>query len=430
MSKKELTTDPYKGVRDFYPEDKAIQNYIFDTWHTTARQFGFEEYDASILEPSELYKSKGVQNEEMVNEQTYTFKDRSDREVTLRPEMTPTVARMVAGRAKELYFPLRWYSIPNLFRYERTQRGRLREHWQLNCDIFGTDDITAEIEMVLLANQIFLNFGAENGTHFEICVNHRGLLDALYKDLELSEETATAVTRLADKMQKMEVNEFEAAVKETAARAADTILKFLRAKSITEVPEFLKENSTYLELEKFIDDMENKFACPVKFDPSVIRGFDYYTGIVFEIFDLHPENKRAMLGGGRYENLTTLFGGDKLPGIGFGMGDVTMRDFLESHNLLTANITAPTLIVIPTDTELNIDAEVVANTFRQAGISAAVDIGERKMAKKLAAADKQMVEYAIIIGDDEVKSQTYVLKNMTEGSEECGTLEELISKIV
>ena len=147
---KHLSTDPYKGVRDFYPDDMAVQRYIFDVWSQTAESFGFERYDASMLEPADLYKAKGAENAEMVNEQTYTFIDRGDREVTLRPEMTPTVARMIAKKAKELAFPVRWYSIPNLFRYERAQKGRLREHWQLNCDIFGTDEVAADVEIIAL----------------------------------------------------------------------------------------------------------------------------------------------------------------------------------------------------------------------------------------------------------------------------------------
>ena len=160
MTDKILSTDSYKGVRDFYPDDMAILRYIFDVWSQTAESFGFERYDASVLEPADLYKAKGAENEEMVNEQTYTFIDRGKREVTLRPEMTPTVARMVAGRRRELSFPVRWYSIPNLFRYERPQRGRLREHWQLNCDIFGASHFTADVEIIALAYHMLITYAS------------------------------------------------------------------------------------------------------------------------------------------------------------------------------------------------------------------------------------------------------------------------------
>ena len=207
MNDKKLSTEPYKGVRDFYPENMAEQRYMFEVWRLTAEQFGFQEYNASVLEPAELYRHKT--STEIVNEQTYSFTDRGDRAVTLRPEMTPTVARMIAGRRRELSFPVRWYSIPNLFRYERMQRGRLREHWQLNCDIFGIDDVSADVEIILLANEIFKNFGAENGLHYEIHVSSRRLLEALYDSLTLDKEIRLGVTRLADRKNKMEVDEFK-----------------------------------------------------------------------------------------------------------------------------------------------------------------------------------------------------------------------------
>ena len=196
-----LSTDPYKGVRDFYPEDQFIQNYMFDTWKKVVKSFGYVEYSASILEPAELYKSKG--NEEIINEQTFTFKDRGDRDVVLRPEMTPTLARMVAGRRKSLKFPLRWFSIPNVFRYEKPQRGRKREHWQLNCDIVGTIDnnpMNADIEIISIAHDILKEFGAKD-TDFEIKINDRLLLNEKFGKPEL--------IRLLDHKNKMPAEDFE-----------------------------------------------------------------------------------------------------------------------------------------------------------------------------------------------------------------------------
>ncbi len=175
---KKLSTEPYKGVRDFYPADMAVQSYIFDIWKKTAESFGYEEYGASVLEPANFYKAKS--GEEIVNEQTYTFIDRGEREVTLRPEMTPTLARMVAAKKRELVFPLRWYSIPNLFRYEQPQRGRVREHWQLNVDLFGVNGIEADVEVISLAYKIMKNFGAKD-EDFEIRVNSRNLLRKIFE---------------------------------------------------------------------------------------------------------------------------------------------------------------------------------------------------------------------------------------------------------
>ncbi len=188
QKKQKLSTEPYKGVRDFYPEDQALLNYIIKTWRDATERFGYVEYNASILEPSDLYKSKGADNEEIINDQSYTFTDRGEREVTLRPEMTPTVARMVAGKRRELGYPLRWYSVPNCFRYERPQRGRLREFWQLNADIFGTRSPAADAEVIMLAYEIVRAFGGKP-EDFEIRLGSRSYMDSIAAELGLDAAT-------------------------------------------------------------------------------------------------------------------------------------------------------------------------------------------------------------------------------------------------
>ena len=311
---KNISTEPYKGVRDFYPEDMAVQNYIFDVWRKVVKNFGYLEYGASILELAELYRAKS--SEEIVNDQMFTFKDRGDRGVALRPEMTPTLARMVAGRRKSLKFPIRWFSIPNVFRYERPQRGRKREHWQLNCDILGVAGIEAEVEIISIAHTIMKSFGADD-KDFEIRINSRKLLQKIYAPILKNPSKPEEMFRLMDKKDKMEEKEFEsewqnlftAPFKEAALEDSpelSTIIKTLKDKNIE-----------------------------TKFSPSVTRGFDYYTDIVFEVFDTDPENNRSLFGGGRYDNLLQIFGVEPVPAVGFGMGDVTIRDFLETHNLPT-----------------------------------------------------------------------------------------------
>lgn len=416
---KKLSTASYKGVRDFYPEDMAVQRYIFDVWAQTAESFGYERYDASVLEPSELYKSKGAENEEMVNEQTYTFIDRGEREVTLRPEMTPTVARMIAGKHQELSFPVRWYSIPNLFRYERTQRGRLREHWQLNCDIFGTSDYTADVEVIALAYQTLLNFGAEPEM-FEIRINDRQEMTAFYNSIGITDTTIhTAITRLNDRFHKIEAQEYRDELKEIVGdkEMVKTIFEMVAGKE--------KQDSK----NPVVKGLRELGITNVKVDRSLARGFDYYTGTIFEIFDTSDENNRSLLGGGRYDNLTGLFGGEPIPGIGFGMGDVTMRNFLETHNLLTSSITAPQMMIIPTDPEYNLEAQKLAQEFRANGMSVSVDIGTKKLGKKIANAGEIMVEYALILGEDEIKTSKYVVKNLADSSEQSGTLDQLLEKL-
>jgi histidyl-tRNA synthetase len=418
MTDKILSTDSYKGVRDFYPEDMAIQRYIFGVWGETAESFGFERYDASVLEPSDLYKSKGAENEEMVNEQTYTFIDRGDREVTLRPEMTPTVARMVAGRRRELSFPVRWYSIPNLFRYERPQRGRLREHWQLNCDIFGASDFTADVEIIALASELILNFGAD-ASMFEIRINDRTEMRAKYASFGVADiDTQDAITRLNDRFYKISADEYKVALKEIVND--DTI--------VANVYNLVSGGDT-TDSNKVVDGLRELGITNVKIDRSIARGFNYYTGTIFEIFDVSGENNRSMLGGGRYDNLTAMFGGEAITGIGFGMGDVTMKDFLTTHNLLSSNITAPTLMVIPMDAAQNLMAQKIAKQFRdEAGVSVATDISTKKLGKKIGDASERMVNYIVVVGEDEIAKNDFTLKNMNEEVTVSGTIDELIAQ--
>lgn len=410
-----LTTEPYKGVRDFYPEDMAVQEYIFDVWRQTAEQFGYLRYDASVFEPASLYKAKGAENEEIVNEQSYTFTDRGGREVTLRPEMTPTVARMIASKQKELAFPVRWYSIPNLFRYERAQRGRLREHWQLNCDIFGALGISADIEIILLAYQILINFGATEEM-FEIRVNDRAAMDLVYTNLGITHaDQKLALTRLNDRKDKIDQEAYRAGLVEILSDESlvDAVISTI---------ESTDDNDN-----KVVAGLKSLGVGNVRLDRSLARGFDYYTGTVFEIFDTNPKNNRAMLGGGRYDSLTTLFGQDAVSGVGFGMGDVTLRHFLESNNILTANLATPTIVVLPMNESFELSAQVMAQRFRSVGIRSSVDLSARKMARRLNAAADQLIEYALVLGEDEISTGRVVLKHLHREEEHTGTLDELLA---
>ncbi len=309
---KSLSTESYKGVRDFYPEDMAIQNYIFEMWRRVAKSFGYVEYGASILEPVELYKAKS--SEEIVNDQMFTFTDRGNRNVALRPEMTPTLARMVAGKRKSLKFPIRWFSIPNVFRYERSQRGRRREHWQLNCDIIGIAGIEAEVEIISIAHAIMKSFGA-NDKDFEIRINSRKLLQKIYSPILKNPSKPEEMFRIMDKKEKMEKEEFE-------SEWVKLFTEPFKEATIIDSPE----------LSTIMKNLKDK-GIETKFSPSVTRGFDYYTDVVFEVFDTSQENNRSLFGGGRYDNLLKIFGVEPIPAVGFGMGDVTIRDFLETHNL-------------------------------------------------------------------------------------------------
>ncbi len=352
MSNK-LSTDSYKGVRDFYPEDQFVQNYIFGVWKKTAESFGYVEYGASILEPSEIYKEKS--GEEIVNEQTFTFIDRGEREVTLRPEMTPTVARMVAAHKRELGFPLRWYSVPNLFRYEAPQRGRLREHWQLNVDIFGSGALEADVEIINIAYRIMCNFGAKD-SDFEIRLNSHSNNDDLNK-----------------------------------------VVSALRGLGI---------NNT-------------------KIDETLARGQAYYTGVVFEFFDTDPANPRSILGGGRYDNLIDLFSSDNVPAVGFGAGDVTIKDFLITHNLLPSFNSTTSLYIALLSTDFIQYAGEMADTLRQNGVNVEIDFSGRKVGDQIKTADKHKIPFLIVIGDEEINSNTFKLKDLRTGEEKQVTANEI-----
>ncbi len=406
-----LSTEPYKGTRDFYPEDMAIQQYIFDTWAKTAESYGFERYDASVLEPSALYKSKAVENEEIINDQTYTFVDRGDREVTLRPEMTPSVARMIAHKRRELHFPVRWYSIPNVFRYERPQRGRLREHWQLNCDIFGETHISADIELIALAQKVLQGFGAPAST-YEIRLNDRALLNREFDKQEIPTELRNPLLALLDRKEK--IDNFD-----------EELIKLLGKPFV--VPSEVEKGGA---LSEVIQGLALQGITNVRYSPSTVRGFNYYTGVVFEIFDISGENNRSLIGGGRYDNLTALFGGEPVPGIGFGMGDVTMRDFLETHDLLPDSVrtTSPTLIVIPTEIEQNVASLAIAETLRSFGITTSVDTCTKKLGKKISIASERGATYIVVVGPNELQTNHFTLKNLKTGEERSGTPEELASQ--
>lgn len=414
MSKNNSTvsTEPYKGVRDFYPEDMAIQNHIFSVWKKTVERFGYTEYNASILEPAELYKSKT--SEEIANEQTYTFIDRGDREVTLRPEMTPTVARMVAGRRRDLGFPLRWFSIPNVFRYERPQRGRLREHWQLNVDMFGLASTDADVELITVAYEIMKNFGAKN-SDFIIKVSSRKLMNAVFGTwYELDEAQSKALQRHMDKKAKMPEEVFYMEAEKIVGKPFEFLNLSHTSPQYEEAMTFPAIREAKEELDKILAELKARGVTNVEYDENIIRGFDYYTGTVFEVFDTDPANNRSLFGGGRYDNLMKLFGDESLPAFGFGMGDVTIRDFLETHGLLPASVSTTEVMVCVMNESSKSYAEEVANELRAKGTNVAINYSYKNVSDQTKAARKLSIPKVVIIGENESKTKTYTIKDLAK----------------
>lgn len=427
-----LSIQPYKGARDFYPEDKRIQEYMFGVLKNTVKKYGYEEYDAPILEPLQLYKAKS--GEEIVNEQTYSFTDRGGREVTLRPEMTPSVARMVAGRRQELGYPLRWFSIPNLWRYERPQRGRLREHWQLNVDIFGVVGLTADHEIILVADNLLESFGAKPEM-YEIRLNNRQFINYLMADyFGFNDVQALTLCKLIDHKDKIEKHVFEAEVdaicspSQKSEGLCDKVLAILAIKSTSELPAELQSHESVQQIMGLLELLAKTGVDNARFDITIMRGFDYYTGIVFEVFDTNPENNRAMFGGGRYDGLVELFGVDPVPTVGFGMGDVTLQNFLETHGLLPSLHPDIDALVI-TVGDVYEKTQKFLSDLRGMGLNIAVDATERKLDQKIRHADKKDIRYVIFVGENELEEGQYPLKDLQSGEEEKHGAERLISII-
>jgi len=425
-----LSTQPYKGARDFYPEDKRLQKYMFSLMRRVAEEFGYEEYDAPVLEPVELYLAKT--GEEIVNEQTYVFTDRGDRQVVVRPEMTPTVSRMVAGKRQELAYPVRWYSIPNLWRYERPQRGRLREHWQLNVDLFGIDSHLAEAEVIQVADGILKAAGATHDM-YGIKLNSRKLMDYILHDyLKLDGVQSHTVAKLIDRMHKMPHDAFVAEVDalftptQRESGASNKLMGLLKTKTIEHLPEVIRQHSSALELKELMHVLKEAKITNAKFDLSVMRGFDYYTGIVFEVFDEDPENNRSMLGGGRYDGLVGLFGVEPVPTVGFGFGDVTFENFLKGHDLLPP-LRVETDVYVVLIGSVYADAQKVISRIREMGANVAVDITGRSPDKQIKTAVKKGIHYALFIGEKDLKEEQFEIKNLMTGVAEKHSLERIVS---
>ncbi len=424
-----VPTQSYKGARDFYPEDKRLQKWMFDKWRTVVERFGYEEYDAPILEPTDLYLMKG--NEEIIREQTYTFKDRGDRSVTIRTEMTPTVSRMVAGQRQELNYPVRWYSIPNLWRYERMQRGRLREFWQLNVDMFGVGNVSAELEMLQIADALFREFKAAR-TSYVIKVNSRVLVNTMFEFVcGMNEEQTAELIRLTDRMNKMTVAEFKKSVDviTKSTKTTDKITELLQTKSIKDLPKELSKSPSVIELSELLENCKNQGIRNVEFDITLMRGFDYYTDIVFEAFDTNSENNRSLLGGGRYDGLVAQFGVEPVPTIGFAAGDVGFQNFLETHKLIPKLASEIQVIIISRNSESSLNCQKIASELRDQGINAAVDFSDRKEDKKYKSAVKTGVKFAILAGTDEFESGKFVLKDLHSNKEQIQSIAR-ISKIL
>lgn len=426
-----LSSAPYKGTRDYYPADKRVQNYIFSQWKKIAERYGYEEYGAPTLEPLEVYTAKSGQ--ELASEQTYTFVDRGDRTVAIRPEMTPSISRMVAARRQEMAYPARLYSIANFMRYERPQRGREREFWQLNADIFGAEGILAEAEAIIMGWRIMKAFGATEDM-FIIRLNNRQLINRMMAEyLGLDAVQSQMMIRLFDRKEKISHEDFrDQAIDIFGEKAAPTgltkIAALLSAKSMAELPDTIREMEEVEEVGKLFKELEAAGIGNVIFDITLMRGFDYYTGTVFEFFDTHPENRRAMFGGGRYDGLVGLFGAEPISAVGFAPGATMTEVFLRSHNLLPKlpSTTEVYVIVLGSARE---GAMKLADALREEGVNTEVDITGRKLDKQLKTAIKKEIPFMIFVGEQDLKKEIYPFKEVAKAEEEKMSFERIVSVV-
>lgn len=411
-----LSKNPYKGTRDFFPLEKRYQDYLFEKMHQSAQAFGYEHYDGPLLEEVELYKAKS--GEELINDQIYSFHDRGERFVAIRPEMTPTLARMVAKVHREVSKPIRWYSIPNLYRYERPQRGRLREHWQFNCDIFGAPGRKGELEIIQLAIFFLESFGA-NENHFEVLFNDRQIIDQIFANLSDDKEAIYRLYKIVDKSRKVPEETLKKEVEglNLKENGVENFFKYLKLTTTEELLTFLKNLNVKDDVSEFSDFIQTLNGLGLtkylKYDPTIVRGLDYYTGIVFEIFDKHPDNRRAVSGGGAYANLLQIFNEQPLAGVGFGLGDVTLHDFLQSHNLLPDLSKPNHEVLISYQIESGYEAlNSIVSQMRKAGIKTIMAFDPIKFNKLFKEAEKKGVRFVTIFGEEEASKGIVIIKNL------------------
>jgi histidyl-tRNA synthetase len=408
------------GFRDVYPDDLAVRAHIFGTWRRVARRYGFQEYDGPPLEPLELYTEKS--GPEIVK-QLYAFTDKGGREVAMRPEMTPTLARMAGARAGGMRKPIRWFAIPQLFRYERQQRGRLREHFQLNCDLIGESDVAADAELLACAIDVLRAFGLTEAD-FVARVSDRGLLRALLLHAGVPEEQLALVYNIVDKLER-ETRETigarlrgEAGLEEGAVERTLDIFRHTTFEAVREVygdtegvaPEIARMG----ECLGLLDAMG--LGAYVRFDLSVVRGLAYYTGIVFELFDVRGE-LRAICGGGRYDDLLKQMAGVDLPALGFGMGDVVLRELLADRGLLPEAAPGIDYYAIAVTPEQRPQLLGLVHRLRDAGHSVDYALKPAGVGKQFKNASALGARHTIVLGPDEAAEGVAVVRAMDTGEE-------------
>jgi histidyl-tRNA synthetase len=394
-----------KGTRDFYPEEMAIRNWLYATARKVSGAFGYQEYDAPFLESIDLYAAKS--GEELVKEQSFVFPDRGGDLITLRPELTPSLTRMVAQRQKQLVYPVRWWSWGPFWRYERPQKGRSREFFQWNIDLFGVDTPEADAELVSIACAFIQEVGL-TPNEVVLLVNDRRLVDAQMSEMGIGSDRRPDVSRWIDRRNKMPLADWKAYGSEIGL--SDLQIEQLIAR--------LNDTSLWqqsAELVRFFTAVEAMgYGEYVRFDPNIVRGLDYYTGIVFEAAGMEGDVRRSILGGGRYDNLLSDVGGEPLPGVGFAMGDMVLTLLLQKYGCIPAAIYQPPAPVIVTvfDESLLLESFKLAAELRREGLKINCYPEAAKLSKQFKFADRIGINLAVVLGPDEIQNNLVSIKNL------------------
>ncbi len=411
-----ISLQAIRGFRDLYPSDKAVQNYIFDTLKTVATLYGFENYDGPLLEPIELYLGKS--SRELVEEQTFNMKDKSDQTLVLRPEMTPSLARMVANKANGLIFPLKLFNLGLRYRYETPQKGREREFYQADYDILGVDNVLADAEIVAVAAKIFELLGATE-KDFTIRINSREFMKKRLTEFGVTENSLSQALTLIDRFEKLSKDEWKKQALNIDGLNSDRLQIFLEEQSDSQNDPYFQNLFTILKSYNVVQ------YCVL--DKSIVRGLDYYTGLVFEV----KENgglKRSLLGGGRYNNLTEKYNPYvKIPGVGFATSDVVLTEFIKNKNLapeLNSKQTRYLVTVFNSDTVQQ--SLSILQQLRSRNIPAELyPDPEKKLDKQIKFADRNKIPYVIILGPDEIAKNVVKVKDMKTGEQEEVKIEDM-----
>jgi len=399
---------PLKGTRDFYPEVMAIRNWLYGTLRQISEAFGYQEYDGPFLESLQLYEAKS--GEELVKEQSYVFPDRSGDLITLRPELTPSLARMIAQRQGQLVFPLRWWSFGPFWRYERPQKGRTREFYQWNIDLIGVNSPEADAELVAILAMFFREVGL-SPKQVDILVSNRRLLNDELIKLRIPPELRGPVSNCIDRRNKMALEEWDAYVLDTG----------LNPELLDRLKEWLQNKESWLkfpDMVRFFDAIDALgIRDYVHFDPHIVRGLPYYTGTVFEAFEIAGDIRRSICGGGRYDDLMADVGGDPLPAVGFALGDVVITLLLEKYGCIPQGIGRSSADVLVTvfDDERMLTSTLLASELRQAGLKVATFPEPAKLPKQFRYADRMGIKVAVVLGPDEVVNNQVTIKDLQTG---------------